>query len=149
MNLAKQFLESKGAPYILNGQRIVQMDTIPLAKGILRIEFLGPKDSDVGLAFKVKVGWIQLPGGRKAPFVHLWNCQERGEIAELVVHCPRGEVRLWNIYRIRHKSGLLTEDAWTGNSGMIKKNIGENCCEYACSSGPGPFDPSNLIVRVH
>lgn len=149
MSLAELFIRSRGKPVEVNGHSVVLMDRIPITTGKIRLEFIGPSGmADRGVALESSKGWIELSDGKKVRLLHTWDDPSLPRKVEHSVMCPDGELKVWNIYRTRHSSGLITVDAWTGNAGMLVKRIGDNCRDYACSSGPGEFDPSELIIRI-
>jgi hypothetical protein len=149
MTLADLFRQSRGRPIEFNGQTVVLMDRIPIKRGKVCLELLGERrNPDCGIALESSKGAIQLSDGKKVRLLHTWDDPRLPRNVEHEVRCPDGELKVWNIYRTRHSSGLVTVDAWTGNAGMLVKRINDNCREYACSSGPGEFDPSELVVRI-
>lgn len=148
-SLAELFIQRRGQPVEFNGHIVVLMDRIPIRAGSVRLEFLGEKaTSDRGIAFKSDKGWIELSSGKRVSLLHTWDEPGLPRTVEHRVNCRDGELRVWNIYRTKHTSGLISVDAWTGNAGMIVNPLTENSREYACSSGPGGFDPSELLVRI-
>jgi hypothetical protein len=48
-------------------------------------------------------------------------------------------LQIFNRYRIHHRSGLVTEDYFTGNAGMVVRAISSAKRRCECSTGPGPF----------
>lgn len=131
MSLAEKFSQAKGKPVVLDGNVVVQMDIIPIKEGIVSVQFVTANRTDVGLALKAKGGSIKLSDGKKVKLIHIWCDPRLPSVAEHAVCCPAGELRLWNIDRTYHKSGLVTEDSWAGNAGMIVKQRSEYSREYA------------------
>jgi hypothetical protein len=147
-SLQEQFIESKGAPILVNGQKVVQMDCIPIFSGVVTIHFLGANNRMFGVAMKSPIGRIELSDGTHTKTVISWDEPGMPRSVEYAVACPDGELRLWNVYRVVHLSGEITEDAWTGNAGMLVETLGGNTRRYKCSSGPGKFSPDEFSFEV-
>ncbi len=149
MALQTDFLQTNGGPVMREGDSVVQMDRIPISTGLVRIAFQrGNAEQTCGLALESAKGAIYLSGGERVTLLHIWDEQELPRTVAYRVDCPDGELRVWNIYRTEHASGLVTEDAWTGNAGMIVTQVGKRRRQYRCSCGPGDFDPSNQHVNI-
>lgn len=141
MSLMEEFLRNLGAPVKIGSREVVQMDRIPIHNGIITVRFRCAA-ADNGVALKAASGKIFLSDGRHVPLLHIWNELHLPLNVTHVVSCPNKELRIWNIYRSKHPDGSVTEDAWTGNAGMIVEMINSAHRRYRCSNGTGAFDPS-------
>ena len=142
------FIQSQGKPVSVGDRVVTQLCRIPVRRGVVEFRFISPPDSDQGLCVKAKGGAIVLSDGTSTETLHIWH--EPG-LPETVVHrvaCPYGELLVWNIYRVHHTTGEITEDYWTGNAGMVALHEGSGHRRYACSDWRTPFDPSVLIFQV-
>lgn len=147
-SLQELFIESKGAPVVLGDCSVIQMDRIPIKSGIVSVEFQGEPVGRYGVALKSAKGGIVLSDGRTAPLVHVWDEPDRPRKALHRIDCPDGELRVWNVYRTKHHNGEVTEDAWTGNAGMVVDYQGPNIRSYRCSSGLGAFNPDEFAFLL-
>jgi len=141
MALVDQFLKTRGGPVAVGKNKVVQMDRIPIRRGKVTVTFRRAV-VDQGVALKSAKGGIRLSDGRDVPLLNIWSEPNLPLQVEHDVTCPDGGLRVWNIYRVRHPNGTTTEDAWTGNAGMIVEIVGSNRRYYRCSDGPGEFDPA-------
>jgi hypothetical protein len=124
MALQDAFVQSEGAPVELNGLSVVQADRISIRRGWVQIEFLSAPEvldalSCQGLGLEAKGGSIRLSDGTAVPLLHVWH---KPDLPPRVLHwvdCPTNELLVWNIYQIRHYSGFITDDCFTGNAGMV------------------------------
>lgn len=149
MTLQAEFAKSRGRPVQVGGYSVVQMDRIPITRGTVTVTFeQGNADLVCGVALKSAKGSILLPNGERVPLLHIWDEPGVSRTAPYEVDCKDGELRVWNIYRVQHASGLVTEDSWTGNAGMVVEHTGENRRRYRCSCGSGDFDPENQRVSI-
>jgi hypothetical protein len=147
--LQQLFIDSQGKPVEIDGVVIKQSDLIPIFKGKVTIRFIGGSDGNCGIRLKAKQGKIALTNGSSADIVDTWQSKELPPEITYLVHCPEGQLRLWNIYRTAHPNGLTTEDMWTGNAGMVLLSERPNVRRYGCSHGGiGRFNPKSLIVEV-
>lgn len=121
-------------------QEVVQSDRLPIGQGVLKLTFQRPL-VDQGVAVKPVRGKVRLSDGTYVPLLHVWYDPKLPLEVIHEVSSRTGEVLVWNIYRVRHTNGVVTEDAWTGNAGMIVSNLGDRRRRYQCSKGPGPFEP--------
>lgn len=140
MTLQEQFLQNHGAPLLIEGRVVLQIDRIPIKRGKLRIEFRG-NYSGSGIALKSKNGGLELSDGEWVPLLHIWDEPGLPRVAEHRVDCQDGELRIWNVYKNTHPGGRITTDCWTGNAGMIIEDVGRNVRRYKCSNGTGVFNP--------
>jgi len=148
-SLQQLFTESNGKPVVVGNAIVKQSDTVPMMKGKVTIRFVGGDLSDQGLRLKAKRGWIELSDGSRAEVVDTWRDPDRPDEISYEVSCPSGCLMLWNIYRLIHASGVITEDMWTGNAGMVMTSGGPNRRTYACSpGGKSEFNPNGLIVEL-
>lgn len=141
MTLQEQFIRERGSAITVDHYTVVQMDRLPVHEARVTIKFL-QGDGGQGVALKSAKGSITLSDGHSASLVHIWNEPNLPSEVTHFVRCPDGELRIWNIYRVKHPTGEVTEDAWTGNAGMIVEHVAERKRHYRCSSGPGHFDPN-------
>lgn len=148
MNLQYKFIESKGAPISLNGQNVIQLDTIPIHKGIVSIRFISILNGEFGVVLKSKNGYIVLSEGRHTKCLFTWNEPKLPRIINYEVNCTDGKLRVWNVYKVHHHTGEVTEDAWTGNAGMIVENRNRYARLYKCSSGLGEFNPEEFLFEI-
>lgn len=140
MSLQELFLRSRGASITVEGSDVIQMDRIPLHDGTIDIRFKCALPNH-GVAIKATDGKIFLPNGKGFPLLHVWSELHLPLKVSYAVSCPTAELRVWNIYRINHLNGRVTEDAWTGNAGMIVEVVSSNIRRYRCSDGKGAFKP--------
>ena len=149
MSLQQQFIDSKGEPVKFEGEDLIQMDCIPLKKGKISINFKGGNSQILcGIAIKSAKGSILLSDGNKAKTIYIWDEYSLPKTVDYEVYCPDGKLKIWNIYRIEHKSGLITEDYWTNNAGIKINKTTENSREYSCSHGLGEIDLDNFIFEI-
>ncbi len=144
--LQERFVETRGAPLFLNGVEIAQMDRIRVRRARVRIVANAASDGQ-GIALKASSGSIKLSDGRDVPLLHIWF--DPGLPSEVVheVDCREGELRVWNIYRTVHPNGTATEDAWTGNAGMVISEKLPTRRRYLCSPGTAAgFEPQLDVV---
>lgn len=149
MSLQEQFVQSRGEPVIVGDTSVLQMDRIPIIRGRVKINFESASEECVsGVSLKSLKGSILLSNGEKVNRVNVWF--EKGLPNEIIhqVECPDGELRIWNIYRIKHIDGSVTEDSWTNNAGMVLDCISGNTRKYRCSHGIGEFSNSDLIFEI-
>jgi len=142
------FIESKGAPLDVNGQVVQQIDKLKIREGLVVVKLISPLNGSQGVCLKAPGGGIVLSNGSTAEAVHIWNEGGLPSTIEHAVRCPTGELRIWNVYRIRHRNGTITEEAWTGNAGMVVTAIDGNTRTYECSDGTGDFNPRDFIFSV-
>jgi hypothetical protein len=147
-SLQYAFFRSHGQP-VLVGQWIVrQADRIPIDTGRVTVRFVKGKRPDHGIRLKANGGWIELSDHRRVATVDIWREPCLPDVIEHRVCCPTGELGVWNIYRVRHPNGTVTEDMWTGNAGMVLLEEEPTKRTYGCSSGIEAFDPSELVVQI-
>jgi hypothetical protein len=147
-SLQERFAETRGSPIIVDDLEVIQMDRIPVTECFVTIEMLGDQTGRFGVALKSRMGGIELSDGRLVKLLYTWNEPRLPSKVAHRVECPDGELRVWNIYRVNHSTGHVSEDAWTGNAGMIVEQITDNKRLYHCSSGPGSFDPEEFKFEL-
>jgi hypothetical protein len=147
--LQELFIKSKGNPIAVENTIVIQAGRLPINAAIISIRFLSPPDPDQGVSLHAKDGAIKLSDGTTTERLHIWNTPGTPSAVKHQVNCPGGELVLWNVYRVRHHSGVATEDQWTGNAGMVLKKESPAMRTYACSDWRTPFDPSALEFEVH
>ena len=139
--LQELFIESKGHPLTVDGTRVVQMDRWPCVRGRIILTASAARP-DEGVSLKATNGSILLSEGPGVPLLRVWFEPGLPLTEKHFIECDDGELLVWNIYRTKHSRGAITEDAWTGNAGMIVSIVGPNKRLYRCSRNLGPFDPS-------
>lgn len=143
------FIESSGHPVQIDGLAVMQADSIPISQGYVTIRFLKGYQQDHGVRLKAKGGWIELSDGSHAEVVDTWRSPGLPDEITYKVSSPQKRLGLWNIYRIVHPDGTVSEDMWTGNAGIVVLQDRPNKRTYGCSPGGGDrFDPDALIVEV-
>lgn len=135
----QQFMESMGKPIQYNGKLVLQGDVLSIPESALvTISFAGEKAfQDNGLILKASGGRILLNDGRSVESLKIWDSDRFPRSVTYEVYAPNRELRVWNIYRITHRSGLITEDSWTGNAGMLVELRSNNVRRYRCSNSIG------------
>ena len=104
---------------------------------------------DRGIRLKAKGGWIERSDGRHAEVVDTWRVPGLPDEISYKVSCPRGSLMTWNIYRVRHYDGTITEDMWTGNAGLVLLSEQPHNRIYGCSPGGcGGFEPQDLVIEL-
>jgi hypothetical protein len=148
-SLQERFVESRGAPVLVDGKEIVQMDRIRADRGTVRVSAKAVCAGQ-GIALKAPTGSITLSNGRGIPLLHIWFDPGLPLNATHAFDCRDGELRVWNIFRTIHPNGVVTEDAWTGNAGMLIVNKQPLYRRYRCSPGTAvDFDPQlDVTVEV-
>jgi hypothetical protein len=140
---AERFIESRGAPLTVGGRTVV---------GVYRREVLADE------VYSVKMAWrpsdivhgvsIKMPGGhilinnQKMGHAETWS-DTAAEVFEF--KCLPGkesELHIWNCWRY----GAVT-NAWIGSYGIVVRQEGDTTVPH-CSSGPGDFDPEDLVVTL-
>lgn len=147
-SLQEAFLRSRGEAVRIGESLVRQMVEIPLKRGEITVEFLSELNGRHGISISSKNGWIRLSDGSTTPRLHIWN--EPG-LPSSVTHefeSRDGVIRIWNVYRIRHPSGIVTEDYFTGNAGIVVLEQGPSHVRLGCSGGLGDFDPQELVVEI-
>ncbi len=147
--LQERFVESRGAPVVVDGEEVVQMDRIRADRGTVRVT-AKVACAGQGIALKAPTGSITLSDGRGVPLLHIWFDPGLPLIAAHDFDCRDGELRVWNISRTVHPNGVATEDAWTGNAGMLIVQRQPLRRRYRCSPGTAvDFDPQlDVTVEV-
>jgi len=144
MTLQQQFLANHGKPIQYGRKSLIQMDRLPVYTAKLSVKFLrGNSELVCGVALKPAKGYIVLSSGKKVKRLNVWDEAGSEKEVNYLVVCPDGELRIWNIYRIKHKSGLITEDSWTNNACMYVQEMSPTRRKYFCSDGLGDIDLRN------
>ena len=150
-SLQELFLLSGGAPIVIDGRSIVQLDRIPLVgPHRINLRFVGASvhvDNAVVIAVR-KPGKIFLSDGNSVNAVKTWDDPLLPRFISYTVEPCGNELEVFNKYRIRHNDNFVTEDSFTGNAGMIVSNMGHNIRRYECSNALGPFAPNDLIFDL-
>ena len=147
-SLQQMFIESNGCPVMVGQCRVMQMDRIPIGSADVTIRFLGQPTGIHGVILKSAKGGISLSDGRAVKSLCVWDDPDLPREVTHHVECPDGELRVWNVYRIAHPTGEVTEDSWTGNAGMVLVCEDARLRRYKCSAGPGPFDPDQFNFEI-
>ena len=147
-SLQQMFIESNGCPVMVGQYRVMQGDRIPLESADVTIRFLGQPTGIHGVILKSAKGGISLSDGRVVKSLCVWDDPDLPREATHHVECPDGDLRVWNVYRIAHPTGEVTEDSWTGNAGMVLVCEDARLRRYKCSAGPGPFDPDQFEFEI-
>ena len=149
-SLQCKFTESRGEPVRQGEYTVKQLDSIKIESGTyeITVSFLDGKNNDVGIHLEAPDGWIELSDNTQTHKLAIWRGIGLPDVIKHQVYCPNGEIVMWNIYRIRHSENFVTEDKWTGNAGLIIIDEGKQKKQYGCSSGPGEFNPFELIVEI-
>lgn len=147
-SLQQMFIESGGHPVMVGQHRVMQMDRVPVESGDVTIRFHGRPMGIHGVILKSAKGGISLSDGRSVKSVCVWDDPSLPREVMHHVECPDAELRVWNVYRITHTTGVVTEDYWTNNAGMVLVCEDTGRRRYKCSAGPGPFDPDQFEFEI-
>jgi hypothetical protein len=152
-SLQAAFVRTKGLPIERDGCLIAQMDRISIpSHALVTIQFVGDQrfvDNAAAIAVdRNSGGWIALSDGTRVHAVATWDDDALARQLTHEVYAPEFELRVYNKYRIRHSSGLITEDSFTGNAGIVVSEKNSDSRLYECSNGSGGFDKRNLVFRV-
>jgi hypothetical protein len=142
------FVESRGRPVVVGKFLVSQACRIPIRRGLVKFHFVSSPDSAQGLCVKAKGGTITMSDGSSTESLHNWHEPGLADRVEHRVSCPKNELLVWNIYRVRHPTGETTEDYWTGDAGMVLLEERAGYRRYGCSDWRSPFDPSALVFEV-
>ena len=148
--LQELFIESEGDPVLIGEYEVVQTARIPLRSSIVQVRLLSPPDEDQGVALAVKKGFIELSDGSKTKVLYIWHGPDLPSKVKHRVECREEPLLVYNIYRIRHSSGLVTEDHHTGNAGMVLLEEAPQHRRYACSAWnwKKPFNPDAIEFEI-
>ena len=150
-SLQERFLRSKGQPQRVGNDQVVQVDRIDLPKSVwITLKFMGdvPFTDNAAVIAISKPGKIFLPDGTTANALQVWDEAILPRIVTYRVETLRQCLRVYNKYRTHHRSGLVTEDKFTGNAGMVVTQTAPNSRRYECSNGPGPFSKADLVFEI-
>jgi len=155
MSLQEKFMQVRGAPISVGSLTVNQLDRLPIQHALVTIKFMSDHHGN-GVALKSAKGGIVLTDGRKVGLLYIWNDTSLPQETKHIVDCPDGELKVWNIYRVHHANGQVTEDSWTGNAGregarghvqtafwaILCDQIDESSGDCACPHGfrPCPLD---------
>lgn len=143
MNLQELFARAPGKPVSIGGQTVVQLDRIPIQRGIVEVEFTS-FIAGQGIQLAATKGKIWLSDGRTVRRVNILAHPSLPNTASHKVSCPEGELCVYNVYELRYTSGQPFYSMWSGNAGMIVEEVSPFVRAYRCSQGPGEFSPSDL-----
>lgn len=141
MTLKEKFIQSNGLPVMVGTDSVFQMDRLPIKEGRVFIKFI-TQNEDWGLALKSTKGSVILAEGEKVKLLYIWSDPMYEAEVSYDVKCPDGELKVWNIYRTKHSSGMVTVDQWTWNSGMILEKETPSSRHYRACCELGPFTPN-------
>jgi len=149
--LQDRFLDSRGAPVKVGDLLVFQIDKIYIPeRARVTIQFIGEKifyNSAAVIAIP-SPGRILLSDGSAVSAVKTWDEEGLPREVSYVVESAGRKLQIYNKYRTKHKNDILTEDSFTGNSGMVIEEVGSDKKRYKCSNGPGEFSPDALIFDV-
>lgn len=147
--LQSLFVKSNGKPIRIGDREVVQTCTIPISHGIVHIRLISPPNTDQGLCIDARTGGsIDLTNRSSTQRLHIWHEPGLHRSVTHRIDCPMNELLIWNIYRVHHPTGEMTEDYWTGNAGMVLLESSPNRRRYGCSDWRSPFDPSAIEFEV-
>jgi hypothetical protein len=149
-SLQYEFIETKGQPIKRGAYDVQQRCFIKVPHGTLEVtvRFLTGLKEDVGIRIGPTVGWVELSDGSHANGVTIWRGPDLSDEDVRKVECAAGELEVWNVYRVKYKDGSICENEWTGNAEMVVLSQDSAAIRFGCSSGPGDFNPLELIVEV-
>ena len=147
------FIESKGRPLEISGiGKIYQIDEIKVDFSKIKISFAeGNSTVTCGISLKLYNGYFNIGCNKKVSHLYIWD--DKGLSKTITYDITslsnlNAILKVWNIYRIHHKSGLITEDQFTNNAGMLIESNSTNQKIYHCSDGIGKFDLENQVFKV-
>lgn len=145
--LAELFAAANGGPINVEGQQVfnIYRRSVKIGQSV-SIQILEHAAKPVqGLRLKI-VGGTLLVNGQELEDVVLWLDTAPADV-ELACCISKssthGELRIWNCWR----SDTGTTQAWIGNAGIIVDEEMDGAT-LRCSSGTGPFDPTQLTVNI-
>lgn len=145
-SLQEEFLAAGGGPLRVDEVEVVQGDRIALRHATVHVSARKHVEGQ-GIALKAGSGRIKLSDGRAVRLVHIWFDGGLPLTVSHEVECKDGELRVWNVYRVTHSTGLTTEESWTGNAGMVITEKLPSRRHYLCSPGTASrFDPQLEVV---
>lgn len=136
---------------IWNGEHVQTFDwwDVPTS-GIIKIEFISAIDDiQQGVDVKIDAGAIRLETGEEAPVLRTWYDDRYEDTVEYPFHTSSDRLCIWNVYKLQHPSGRVTEEKWTGNSGFVVEQLNVGTRLYRCSPG-GLSRPTfeGLVVKI-
>jgi hypothetical protein len=153
-SLQELFLRGRGEAVFLGEDRVIQLDRVPIPEeAIVTVTFIGDQvfvdnAAVLAIAKTAKSGKIFLSDGSAVRAVTTWDQIGFPRTVRHRVLSGGQPMDVFNKYRIRHRSGLITEDNFTGNAGMVVNIVSSNKRHYECSNGPGPFSKNALVFDV-
>lgn len=151
VSLQERFLRSKGQPQRVGNDEVVQIDRVALPNtALITLKFLGdvPFADNAAVIAITKPGKIFLPDGTTTTALQIWDEAALPRVVTYKVEASGQCLRVHNKYRTHHRSGLVTEDKFTGNAGMVVTQTAQNSKRYECSKGPGPFSKADLVFEI-
>lgn len=146
--LSTLFNETEENFVMVNGEKVFGIDSIPLRKGTVTIEFLSePAGRPMGVALKTPNGRINLTPDEDTTKLYTWNLPDLPKKVSYQAVTKDGILKLWNIYTINEFDPTRAE-YWTNNAGMVIENIHDRKRCYYCSSGDGEFDKTNIVFTI-
>lgn len=147
-SLGEQFMQSKGRPVDLDGQRVhMAFDMGPLPAGTLRIRMDSRRNLRQGMAVKSDGGRMHVAKHTGELFA-FWSdtapdCVEV-ELTPLRGHKDMG-VRVWNIWTSQRWGNT---DAWIGNAGLLIETADPYHAVLRASAGPGDPSFDDLVATL-
>lgn len=132
-----------------NGQAVWTTFAVAVPKvGELSIEFLSePRESAQGVDVKAEDGAITLPGGG-VQILRTWHDSCYVDAVKYPYRSEVGRLKIWNVYRRPWPNGQVTEEKWTGNSGLLVQQEADARWLFRCSDGPSEVpDFGRLVFR--
>lgn len=144
--LAERFAEAKGTPIEVDGTTVINMYRRAVSRGKrVHVDAVASTPSPLqGIRIKMNQGTISINEKDlkdvvvwldTAPSTFEFVCNPQNETG--------AELRIWNCWR---DAGGVTQ-AWIGNAGIVVEETAGQAV-LRCSSGIGPFDPSDLEIRL-
>jgi hypothetical protein len=150
-SLQALFLETKGQPIFIGGNKIILMDRINIPSlALVKLRFLGDtiyRDNAAVIAVR-NADKILLSDNSAAKAVAVWDEPDLPREVSHIVESENRTLEVYNKYRIRHSEDFVTEDSFTGNAGMHVIEVTENRRRYECSNGPGPVSLEDLVFEL-
>ena len=83
-SLQYEFGKSKGGPLRVGQFTVVQMDQIPISRGVIHLRFLSPPDALQGVRLDTDRGSIELSDGSTAKRIGICAAYDPGRIEEKI-----------------------------------------------------------------
>jgi hypothetical protein len=140
------------------GEAVVVGDVIRVpVRGTVRLEFISGSIGGLQGAGELQGGdldvsrgggSITLPDGSNVSLLRTWFERGLPPVVTYPYESPSGVIGTYNVYQIT-LGGVVRQEKWTGNAGMIVEDQGELSRLYRCSHCLAhPPDFTNLVYRV-